>query len=250
VENAPPSLGILRHLAASAGLWEYFWTPPTKREIRTALVKLYLVHNELYNQARGQKVPSDDVLPNLWILTTSAAATLLTGFRAVPKLPTWGPGVYWLGDSFKTAIVVLHQLPTTPDTLWLRLLAKGATRQQALQELLALPEEHPLRGPVLELINNYLTEINRQPELTDEEKEFIMELSPAYLQWREETLQHGKQQGQRLLVENLLKFRFGGLDDALLQSIDRLLQLSPEESSRLLLQLSHDEFIAQFGKPS
>ena len=106
--------------------------------------------------------------------------------------------------------------------------------------------------------DSYLTEINRQPELTDDEKEFFMELSPAYLQWREETLQHGKQQGlqqglqqgQRLLVEHLLKSRFGGLDDALLQIIDPLLQLSPEESSRLLLQLSHDEFIAKFGKPS
>jgi hypothetical protein len=192
--NAPPSLGLLRLLAATSCLLEYFWTPPTKREIRTGLVKLYLVHNELYNQARGQKVPPDDVLPHLWILTTSAAETFLTGFHAVPKLLTWGKGIYWFGDSFKTAIVVLNQLPATTDTLWLRLLAKGATRQQALEELLALPEEHPLRGPVLELINNYLTEINRQP-LTDDEKEFFMELSPAYLQWREETFQHGKLQG-------------------------------------------------------
>ena len=39
-------LGLLWQLATTSYLVEYCWTPPTKREIRTGLVKLHLVHNE------------------------------------------------------------------------------------------------------------------------------------------------------------------------------------------------------------
>lgn len=61
-----------------------------------------------------------------------------------------------------------------------------------------------------------------------------MELSPLVLQWREEALQEGKRQ----IVENLLKTRFGELDDQLSAIITQLLKLPPEEYTRLLLQLS------------
>lgn len=37
-------------------------------------------------------------------------------------------------------MILLNQLPPTPKTLWLRLLGKGATQQQAIQEVLALPK--------------------------------------------------------------------------------------------------------------
>ncbi len=77
-----------------------------------------------------------------------------------------------------------------------------------------------------------------------------MELSPAYLQWREETLQKGRLEGRRLMVKNLLKHCFGTLDDALQKIIDPLSQLSPEESASFFFQLSREEFLARFGSPS
>jgi hypothetical protein len=39
----------------------------------------------------------------------------------------------------RTAIVVIHQLPETSETLWLRLLGRGSVQEQALIELQALP---------------------------------------------------------------------------------------------------------------
>ncbi|MBV9387928.1 MAG: hypothetical protein JOZ78_16015 [Chroococcidiopsidaceae cyanobacterium CP_BM_ER_R8_30] len=65
-----------------------------------------------------------------------------------------------------------------------------------------------------------------------------MNLSPAYLQRREEILQEGVRQGQRVIIENLLKVRFGSLDEQLSKLVEPLLDLSPEESTRLLTQLS------------
>jgi len=52
-----------------------------------------------------------------------------------------------------------------------------------------------------------------------------MNLSPAYLRWREDTLQEGR----REVIENLLLARFGTLDEELSRVIEPLLQLPPEE---------------------
>ncbi|WP_211176060.1 hypothetical protein [Brasilonema sp. UFV-L1] len=82
-----------------------------------------------------------------------------------------------------------------------------------------------------------------------------MNLSQAYLEWREATLQEGqqegrqegRQEGQRLVVENLLRVRFGTLDAELLGVVEALIQLPPEEYSRLLLEFSREELLARFG---
>ncbi|NET90344.1 MAG: hypothetical protein F6K45_19980, partial [Kamptonema sp. SIO1D9] len=96
-----------------------------------------------------------------------------------------------------------------------------------------------------------------------------MNLSPAYLQWREATLnegiqqgvqqgiqqgiqqgvqqgiQQGSLQGQRLVIENLLQVRFGFRDESILQIVDALLALPPQEYTRLILQLSREDLLAR-----
>ncbi|MDJ1174835.1 hypothetical protein [Roseofilum capinflatum] len=80
-----------------------------------------------------------------------------------------------------------------------------------------------------------------------------MELSPAYIKWREDTIQEGIQQGlqqsvqrQRLMIEALLRTRFGELDESLLGIIDALLALSPDEFMPLCLQCSREELLERF----
>jgi hypothetical protein len=60
-------------------------------------------------------------------------------------------------------------------------------------------------------------------------------------------LERGLERGERLVVENLLRVRFGELDPALQGIISRILQLSPEEFTPLLLQYSKQELLNQFG---
>ena len=66
-----------------------------------------------------------------------------------------------------------------------------------------------------------------------------MNLSPAYLQWREDTLQEGRQEGRQDIIKNLLIARFGNLDEALSEVVLSLEQLPPEEFAGVLLQLSN-----------
>ena len=163
-------------------------------------------------------------------------------------------GVYFLGDHLRTALVVIHQLPRTEETLWLRILGKGTAQKQAISELAALSTNHPLRANALLLLTNLQANLQQSENLDQEERELIMELSPLVVQWREEALREGEQrgiqQGQRRVVENLLRFRFGSLDNQLAAIIKPVLELPPEEFTQLLLQLSREELLARFGEPT
>lgn len=257
---APPnefqSLGLLGQMTRTTVLLEPFWNPPSTRQIRTCVLKLFLVHNELYNKARSEKIQvRENTLPHLWILATSLSCELLEGFNFTVKPPPWPAGVYTLGDSLKTAVVVINQLPLTTETLWLRLLGRGATLTPAIQELMALPSDHSFRSKIVELFSTFHLHLGLEKNLTITEQELIMQLSPVYQKWREETLQQGVQQGlqqgvqqgrlegQRLIVTQLLTSRFGELDETLLQVVEWSLRLSPAESIPLLLTASKAELV-------
>jgi hypothetical protein len=247
-------LGLLGEMVKQpGGLLEHFWTPPTHRELDHALLKILILHSKLRHRAeKRRQVLREEALPQLWILTTSASAKLVDFCGANPK-PPWAPGVYFLADLFKTAIVAINQLPTTPETLWLRMLGRGDTQRQAVNELLTLAKTDPLRyQELLELLSQWGVYMASQSHLTDEEQELLMNISSVYQQWREQTLQQGlrtgRQEGQqeerRKFVENLLKMRYGVIDESLMEP---LLRLSPEESLGLLMQLSRDELLARFS---
>ncbi len=98
-----------------------------------------------------------------------------------------------------------------------------------------------MRSAIQEIVNWRIVLDDKQ-NVTDEEKEWIVSLSPAYVKWRKDTLQ----EGQRLVLENLLKVRFGQMDSALASIIDPLLELPSEESARLLIELSREELLTRF----
>ncbi|MEQ8960073.1 MAG: hypothetical protein RLP02_19475, partial [Coleofasciculus sp. C2-GNP5-27] len=74
----------------------------------------------------------------------------------------------------------------------------------------------------------------------------IMNLSPAYVKWREEAVL----EGQRLMVENFLRVRFGEIDAELEAIIAPMLQLTPQVLTRLLFNLSKEELLLWFGEAS
>ena len=68
----------------------------------------------------------------------------------------------------------------------------------------------------------------------------------ALAEGEEQGLERGLQEGERLVVENLLRVRFGELDPEIQAIISRILQLSPEEFTPLLLQYSKQELLKRF----
>jgi hypothetical protein len=181
----------------------------------------------------------------------------------------WGKGVYFSPSLFKTGIVAIHQLPVNNETLWLRVLGKGGTQKRAVEELVQLPEGNPFQENLLEILANWRKSLELRDNLSAEEQEDIMNLSPAYLQQREEWKQEGIQEGiqrgiqegmqegiQRgsleerySLITSLLEGRFGSLDAELSGLVEQIAQLPISERTGLLLSLanlSRSELLERF----
>ncbi|MGB3655763.1 MAG: hypothetical protein WBA41_31755 [Rivularia sp. (in: cyanobacteria)] len=217
--------------------------------------KVFYLIAEIERGNKRDDIPTvEEELPKVWILTPTASIAILDSFNAIPDEENWGKGIYFLGESAKTAIVVIHQLPRIPETLWLRLLGKGNVQKQAINELQALPPDNPSRAKAIDAVLNLrsILEItqNQNQNIDEEDRELVMALSPLYLQQLEEAEQKGVQRGvtaeRRTVIENLLQVRFGSLDRELSTIIEPISGLSPQEFTPLLLQLSREELLNRF----
>ncbi len=114
----PSLLGLLGRLAATSAVFEPFRNPVTRREIRSCLGKLFDIQAQLERQANRENTRLNEAeLPRLWILSPTASVELLQSFKATTDEENWMSGIYFLGEALKTAIIAIHQLPRTPETL-------------------------------------------------------------------------------------------------------------------------------------
>jgi hypothetical protein len=236
---AGDELGLLGHLIKTPCLLEPYRSPPKPSEIRDCLLKLFLTHSEFQRQAKRDNTRLDEAtLPRLWVLASSTSENLLRGFSTHTDEPNWGTGIYFLGDHIHAAIIAINQLPETQETLWLRLLGKGHTQEQAIRELIALSRENSFRSRALELLASWRITIETAELIDVETQELIMQLSPAYTKWREETLQEGQQEGEARLVLRLLDRRVGELSPEVRSQIQSLSLPQLESLGEALLDFS------------
>jgi Domain of unknown function (DUF4351) len=209
----PESLGLLAKFANHSIVIEPFRNSVTVMQVRACMSKLFDLHLTLGKEARKQKQPEpvEDLLPKLWILTPTLSDRLLESVSARLELERWGEGVYVLPSGLKTGIVVIHQLPQTPETLWFRLLGKGKVQERAIAEVAALPMNHPFRDNVLDLLGNLRVTLEAKVNIELEERELIMQLSPLYLEKIQAAERVGGQKEAQTLILRLLNRRVGVL---------------------------------------
>jgi predicted transposase YdaD len=94
----------------------------------------------------------------------------------------------------------------------------------------------------LELLASWRITIEIGERIDTEAQELIMQLSPAYIQWREETLQEGRQEGRQegeaLLVLRLLVRQVGELTPEVRSQIQSLSLPALEALGEALLDFS------------
>jgi Domain of unknown function (DUF4351) len=231
-------LGLLGRFAEYPAILEPFRNPASSDEICDCIVKLLEVKAELRREAKANKTKlQEETIPKLWVLTPTASTAILSSFN-VNRKEEFVPGVYFLGDALRTAIVAIHQLPLTPETLWLRVLGRGRVQEQAIVELQALPLNHPYQQATLELVYNLRENLRVNQELEEEDRELIMRLEPLYQRDREQAKQEGRQQGEQDLVLRQLNRRIGSIDASLTERIQGLSIEQLENLGEALLDFS------------
>ena len=182
---------------------------------------------------RNQTKIIETQIPKLRILTPTASKNLLSGFDGAAK-PDSLPGIYYLPQSLRTAIIVIHQLPQTQETLWLRLLGRETVQKKAIDELAALPSNQPYVKITLELLYNLQQNLRINQSSPTEDRELIMRLAPLYQQDRE----LAKQEGEQRLIIRQLNRRIGEIESSLIQRVQALSVDKLEELGEALLDFT------------
>jgi hypothetical protein len=251
-------LGVLATIAQKPALLEPFRSGLSDEDIETCIMKLFMVNAEL--RRTNPNIPSN-IPPYLWIVAAEVSDRLLNDFNGTidPKL---GEGFYQLTKGLKTTIIAVEELPTTSETLWLRLMGKGRTQDDAIADLLMMPESDIKRSNALNLIVSWRINIEITNQVEQEERRILMAVSQVYLEWEKQTkrlgiaegieqgieqgIDRGLQQERRSAIESLMQLRFGSIDESLEVIIPNLMALSSSEYTSLLLQLSKEALIQHF----
>jgi hypothetical protein len=232
-------LGLLGRMAATTCLIEPYRNPPAHLEIRTCQMRLFIQHSEHLREAKRKKQKLREAdYEMLWVVGPTVSKTILADFRA-EETQEWGNGVYFLGKGEHTALVAVHQLDPTRDTLWLRILGKGKIQKRAVDEVLALPKDDPLRNLALDLVASWTIRTEQQSDLSPEEREQLMNVSSAYTEWKQKTLQEGELRGRELgrqaaareILLQLLAHKFGPLSAQTISQIQAI--ADPEKLEQL-----------------
>ena len=227
-------LGLLGKLATTPAIFEPFRNPASTEEICDCLLKSLEVRGALRRAAKREQTNKTKIkIPKLWILTPTASRNIISGFSETTK-PDSLPGIYYLAKSLHAAIVVIHQLPQTQETLWLRLLGRGTVQKRAIDELAALPLDQPYVKITLELLYNLQKNLKINQSSQTEDQELIMRLAPLYQQDRD----LAKQEGEQRLIIRLLNRRVGEIDSLLIQKIQELSVEKLEELGEALLDFT------------
>jgi len=234
-------LGLLGKLATTPAIFEPFRNPASTEEICDCLLKSLEVRSALRRAAKREQTTKVKIeIPKLWILTPTASRNIISGFSETTK-PDSLPGIYYLAKSLQAAIVVIHQLPQTQETLWLRLLGRGTVQKRAIDELAALPLNQPYVKITLELLYNLQKNLKINQSSQTEDQELIMRLAPLYQQDRELAKQEGLQEGlqkEKRLIIRLLNRRIGEIDSLLIQKVQELTVEKLEELGEALLDFT------------
>ena len=169
-----PELGLLGKIARTDFVLEPFRNPPTIFQIRACMGKLFDLHANLIREAKRTKQPepNNTDLPMLWILAPTLSKPILAEYTATLTTEFSATGVYLLSPGCKTGIIVIHQLPKTPETLWFRLLGKEKIQSNAIAEVAALPTSHPCRQDALSWLGNLKVILEAREIKEPEEEDF------------------------------------------------------------------------------
>ena len=237
----PPEaqLGLLSQCVGNRPVaFEPYRNPVDINDIQSCLIKILEVQQELNRDKEQSEIPQ----AFMWIITPTIAAHKLEKFHAVSNETTWGLGIYLLPEVLQTGIIVVHQLPTIPETLWFRLMGKGNVQQTAIAEVAALPINHPYRSNALDLLLSYKVELEVRRTIEPEERALIMQLSPLLL----ERISASELKANQELVLRLLRKKIGSLSVELETRVRNLSLVQTETLGEALLDFTQASDLFQW----
>ena len=242
--------GLLKQVVSTPSLLEIYSGVPTVDEVSTCLHELFWLREDIVRKANSaDRTLTENDYPQLWILAASLSEPLKKECAVIHK-PGFPRGFYHFPSPIvRTIMVSLKNLPSTPNTLWMRVLGRGKTQENAIAEVVALPLSDPRRAPILRMLCAWkLVTIEKNPSLFENAETTTMAYPQIFLDWEAATEERGRQIGQQIggkekalsIALRLLSRRIGAMSDALEA---RVISLSSDQLEDL------SEALLDFGVP-
>jgi hypothetical protein len=212
--EARTRLGLLGRMAETSCLIEPFHDTPGPAAVLDCVNKQLTLRRKLTREARKEGREAE--APRLWMISSGRPSSALSGLRCEP-LDGWPPGVWHGPPLLATYVVVLRDLPTTRETLLLRLLGDSSILQHAADEVRALPQDAWEPRELLPLLLAYRVQIDQDPNTASEEDmRYADVLQQIYDDWE----RHVRQQSMRELLASTYEARFGVMPAELRAALD------------------------------
>jgi len=218
-----------RSRAAPGGLLGRITAGPTTLELfhdtpgGDALAACFIKHGQFRHYlSRREPVP---VIPTQWIISSGRPVSGIDGLWLRP-MTGWPAGIYEGPPLLWTRLVVVSELPSTRDTLLVRLLGAGRVLRQAIADLKALEHDALERRLALPILVRLRLAVLADPtQRTTDDQEFLMDTEDIVEAWRQEAIREGFQQGERAgfqqgeraVLLRLLRRRFGASIDSTIE---------------------------------
>jgi len=228
--------GLLERIAREGyALFEFFHEAPSTDDV------LFCMHKQIELRRKRSKGVEP---PRLWVMAAGRPNTVLHGLGFERDLP-WPTGVHRCAPDFRVAVIVISELPTTRDTLLLRLLGKGPVLEAALAEMMALPEGAPERELSLPIVLR-LRPVTLDAAETREDREFFMSTHNIVEEFRAAARQQGIQQGvqqgiQQGVQQGIQQGVQQGIQQTLLKQLRLRFNSVPPNAEQRVLQASMEE---------
>jgi hypothetical protein len=172
----------------------------------------YITREKAEAKKRGARLP-DQQKPFTWMIATACSRKMLRSFDAVPD-KALGPGVYRISSGWRIGLVVVRELPETPETLWLRGLGKDKILSEAFAGIRSLPETKRERNDIVEVcIKHFKYLIEKSvTDLSEEEGNFMktmQEIDILYQAEMNRVRSEGQQEQGAAMSLRLLNRRIG-----------------------------------------
>ena len=252
----PKVSGLLKQVISTPSVLEVYSGSPSENEIFTCITKLCWLREDIVRQSNrtGLKLSSQDY-PRLWILANTLSAPIRKKCAVIQK-PRIPQGIYHFPNSILQIVMVsLKELPATPDTLWMRILARDGTQIRAIEEVLALPLADPRRAPLLRMLCAWkIVTIETNPSLFENPEATKMAYPQIFLDWEAATQERGEKIGEKrgekigekigekkkalTIALRLLHRRIGGIDQRVEAVVTKLSATQLEDLSEAVLDFS------------
>jgi hypothetical protein len=227
-------LGLLGRMAGEGPcMFEPFSTTPTLLDVRACVRKQYTL-DHVYTRQGAQRLDQAVLsFPRLWVLSAGRPEIVIAQYELRP-MRGW-PAGFWHGrPADPLYVVTLRTLPRQRDTLPLRLMGRGPTFRDAVDDLAALPDDAWERQLALPLLVAFRMDIP-QDLLEAEEMNSLQRWQALYAEWEREVKAQGRKDAldevERILAQREQQLREDGRRQA-----EQLREDSRRQAEQLMAQ--------------